>query len=290
MLYMGGTFTGYGSFADLNYIAKYDPTTKTFTSLDKGLNGAVLTLASASNGLLYIGGNFTGVGPGGTTVTGLNYIARYNPTTSTINGVSANSFSPLAGYGLNNQVNTVALDSSGKLFIGGTFTDVGSGGTSISGLNRIAIYDPSTDTFAALDKGLGNNVNALAFASNGLLYIGGNFTAVGSGGTLYTGSLNYVAKYNPTSSTLDGIQAGYFAALSDYGLNSTVYAFAFASSGLLYIGGSFTAVGTGGTSVIGVGPMAVYNPTTNTFTMNTLRGAIILVHCLIPAMHICTHI
>jgi hypothetical protein len=264
MLYLGGSFTGYGSFADLNYIAKYDPTTKTFTSLNKGLNGTVNALAIASNGLVYIGGTFTGVGSGGTTITGLNNIARYNPTSSTINGVSANSFAPLAGYGLNNTVNALALDSSGKLFIGGGFTDVGSGGTSVPGLNYMAKYNPSTDTFAALDKGLGNTVNALVFANNGMLYIGGGFTGVGTGGTLYTGSLNYVVKYNPTLSTLDGIQSGYFAALAGFGLNGSVYALAFASNGLLYIGGGFTGVGSGGTAVTGLSCLAKYNPTSGT--------------------------
>ena len=230
-----------------------------------GLSGGVgvNAFAFASNGLLYIGGNFTGVGFGGTAITGLNYIARYNPTSSTINGVSANSFAPLAGYGLNNTVNALALDSSGKLYIGGSFTAVGTGGTTVSGLNRMAIYDPSTDTFAALNKGLGSSVYALVFASNGMLYIGGSFSGIPPIGTLYTGSLNYVAKYNPTLSTLDGIQSGYFAALAGFGLNNTVNILTFASNGLLYIGGGFTGVGSGGTTITGLNRIAKYNPSTS---------------------------
>ena len=270
LVYIGGHFTNLAPLAlpvtGLNRIAKYNPSTDTFSALaGYGLNNTVYALAVASNGLVYIGGSFSAVGTGGTAVTGLNRIAKYNPTSSTIAGVSANSFAPLARYGLNNIVYALAVASNGLVYIGGTFTAVGTGGTAVTGLNRIAIYNPSTDTFSALaGYGLNNLVNALAVDSSGLLYIGGAFVTVGTGGTAVSG-LNRMAIYNPTSSTLAGVSANSFAPVAGNGLNNGVNSLVFDSSGILYIGGTFTAVG-GGTAVTGLNYIAKYNPSTDTFS------------------------
>jgi uncharacterized membrane protein len=253
LVYIGGSFTAVGTggtaVSGINYIAKYNPSTNTFSTLaGYGLNGTVYALTFDSSGLLYIGGNFTAVGAGGATVTGLNRIAKYDPSTDT--------FSVLAGYGLANTVYAIAIVSNGLVYIGGSFTAVGAGGATVTGLNRIAKYNPSTNTFSTLAVyGLNNAVNAIAFDSSGLVYIGGTFTAVGTGGTAVNG-LNRIAIYNPSTNT--------FSAIAGYGLDNSVSALAFDSSGLLYIGGSITGVGTGGTPVTGLNRIAKYNPTSST--------------------------
>jgi len=111
-------------------------------------------------------------------------IAKWNTATSTWSALDK---------GLNSTVYALAVSGSGDLYVGGAFTNVGSGGTAVTGLNNIAKWNTATSTWSALDKGLNSTVYALAVSGSDV-YFGGQFTAVGSGGTAVTG-LNNIAKW-----------------------------------------------------------------------------------------------
>jgi len=282
-IYVGGGFTTVGSggtvVSGLNRIAKWNGTV--WSSLDSGLNLTVLSLA-VSGTELYVGGQFTDVGFGGTPVPGLNHIAKWNGTSWSaldkgldgrvdalvvsgtdvyagggFNGVGTGG-TVVAGLnviakwngiawssldkGLNNSVLTIAFDGI-DVYVGGDFTAVGAGGIAVVGLNRIAKWDGTA--WSPLDKGLGFIVRALAVSGTDL-YAGGEFSAVGSGGTVVAG-LNKIAKWNGTA----------WSAL-DKGLNSVVRALAVSGTDL-YVGGDFTGVGSGGTAVAGLNGIAKWN-------------------------------
>lgn len=169
--------------------------------------------------------------------------------------------------GANGVVNAVLVDSSGNLYIGGSFTSVG--GVSVS---NIAKWNGSV--WSALGVGTNGIVNALAKDASGNIYVGGLFTTAGgvtvnriakwSGsawsafGTGMSGDVNAVA-FDTTNnllyaggnfSTAGGFSVGCLAkwngsvwsALST-GMNAAVYALALDSTNALYAGGDFTLAG-----------------------------------------------
>jgi hypothetical protein len=155
-----------------------------------------------------------------------------------VNDAAAKAFSNLDG-GLGNTVYALAVHN-GSLYAGGQFTSVGSGGTACTGCNNVARWTGSAWT--NLDQGLNLTVWALG-VYNGSLYAGGQFTAVGSGGTACTGC-NRVARW--TGSAWTNLDAG---------LNYQVESFA-VYNGSLYAGGYFTDVGSGGTACTGCNGVA----------------------------------
>jgi len=154
-----------------SYVAKWDGTT--WTPLGDRVNGVVDALALDNTGRLFAGGEF-----------------------DTIGGVSASSiatwdgatWSPL-GSGVNGGVKTLALDHAGSLYAGGKFTAAGG-----VGANNIARWDGAA--WSALGDGLpcdyGASVSALAVDGANNLYAGGGFRFTTAGGV----SVNYIAKWD----------------------------------------------------------------------------------------------
>ena len=211
-LYATGTFTTAGSGATtVNYIAKWNGTA--WSDLDSGLNAGGLCLAIDTFSNLYVGGLFTTAGAGPTTV---NRIAKWNGTAwsdldSGVGGASA-------------QIETVAFDKNGDLYVGGNnFDEAGSGPTTVHNLARwdgLAWYD--------VGGGIGDiGVKAIAFAPNGDLYIGGDFS-------ISAGSpADYIAIFNGVS--INPVPAG--------SPNNLVEDINIDGNGGVYIGGQFTSVG-----------------------------------------------
>jgi uncharacterized delta-60 repeat protein len=127
-----------------------------------GANYAVRALALQPDGKLLIGGDFTTYNG-----TPRNLIARLNA-----DGSLDASFNP--GSGANFEVHALALQSDGKVLIGGTFTSYN--GTP---RNRIARLNADGSLDASFNPGTGANssVYALALQPDGKLLIGGAFTA-----------------------------------------------------------------------------------------------------------------
>ncbi len=251
-LYVGGAFsqTSDGTVTGLNRIAKYNtafPGGWSALSND-GLDDTVSALSVVGTNL-YVGGSFTQTSD--STVTELNGIAKY--------GTGSTTWSVLAHNGLDGIVYALAVDGT-NLYVGGNFTQTSD--SAVTGLNHIAKYDTSANSWSALaNNGLNNTVRALAISGTNL-YVGGLFSQTSD--SAVTGLVG-VAKYKTTVPTS-------WSALANNGLNNTVRALAISGSDL-YVGGAFSQTNDGAvknlnyiakltstTAVNVTGPQARINP------------------------------
>jgi uncharacterized delta-60 repeat protein len=152
-----------------------------------GVNDEVFAVAVQPDGKVIIGGQFT-------TVKGLvrRGIARLNA-----NGSGDSSFDP--GTGAYGNVKALALQSDGKVLIGGSFSAVN--GTNRTGIARLnangsldASFNPQLSVVAYSET---SPITSLALQSDGKVLIGGSFSAVN--GT----NRNGIARLNADGS-LDG--------------------------------------------------------------------------------------
>jgi uncharacterized delta-60 repeat protein len=225
-IYAGGSFTTYkdgfyNRFIILNNIGtpissriyfRNDKPNFGFEFNTTGFNSIVLSIAIDSNGKIYMGGSFT-------TYKGVteNYIIRLNP-----DGSKDTGFDNTTGF--NNTVRSIAIDSNGKIYVGGDFT-------SYKGVteNRIIRLnaDGSKDTAFDNTTGFGSTVFSIAIDSNGKIYVVGQFT------TYKSVTNNYIIRLNPDGSKDTGFD-------NTTGFNSTVTSIAIDSNGKIYVGGGFT--------------------------------------------------
>ncbi len=154
-LYVGGWFDTAGGVANTENIAKWDGSA--FSPLGTGINGGVVALALAANGVLWAGGQFTLAGG-----VSANYIAQWNGT----------SWSPL-GSGVNASVWALATGPNNELYIGGAFTIAGG----ITMPDRMAVY--TVHAWRPVDINV-NDTSAYIYSmlptEDGRLYIGGTWT------------------------------------------------------------------------------------------------------------------
>ncbi len=211
---IGGLFTSYDGTAR-NYIARLNADGSLDATFDPGTgaNHYITALALQSDGKILIGGAFT-IYDGITRI----HIARLNT-----DGSLDATFDP--GTGANGGVTSIALQSDGKILIGGAFTIYD--GTN---RNRIARLDDDGSLDATFDPGAGANsyITALALQSDGKILIGGMFTD-------YDGTaINHIARIED-----DGDIDATFGVGT--GANSAIYSIALQSDGKILIGGLFTS-------------------------------------------------
>ncbi|NDC10203.1 MAG: hypothetical protein EBZ75_12860 [Oxalobacteraceae bacterium] len=181
-------------------------------------NDEVRALAVQSDGKILLGGLFTTVGSPAVTT---NHFARLNSDGTLDTGFSPN----VTGLNVNPDVYAIALQSDGKIVIGGNFTSVG--GTT---RNRVARLNSDGSLDASFNPDVDGNVYAVAVQSDGKIIIGGSFTSVG--GTTRA----RVARLNSNGSLDTSFGNPYI-----YG--TSVDAVAVQSDGKVIAGGTFTAVG-----------------------------------------------
>jgi uncharacterized delta-60 repeat protein len=125
-------------------------------------NGPVLSTLNASNGAIVVVGDFTQAGP-----LLLSGVARLKA-----NGSLDASFNP--GSGADDIINCTTLQPDGKLLVGGLFQRFNNvPSPKIARLN----VDGSMDTNFQSHFDTAGNVNAIAVLTNGLMLVGGAFTA-----------------------------------------------------------------------------------------------------------------
>jgi uncharacterized delta-60 repeat protein len=162
---IGGLFSSVnglprGGVARLGQDGTLDPT------FSPTVNGAILSLVLQSDGKAIIAGNFTTVN--GTT---RNRIARLNPDGSLDGSFLSGPTGPDA------TVSAVALQTDGKVVIGGAFGSIN--GVPKAGLARLNA-DGSLDNSYGPGSGLSGNANCLALQPDGQVVAGGSFTAYNS--------------------------------------------------------------------------------------------------------------
>ncbi len=177
-----------------------------------GANGEVKTVAVQSDGKVIIAGDFTSYNG-----TPRNRIARLNS-----DGSLDSSFN--VGSGANGVVNAVAIQSDGKVLIGGNFTSYNG-----QGRNRIVRLDTDGSLDDSFNVGTGANgvVNAIALQSDGKVLTGGDFTSYNDT------NRNRIIRLNTDGSLDNTFDVG-------SGVNGEVNTIAVESNGYVLIGGDFT--------------------------------------------------
>lgn len=206
------SFSGYGR----NRIARLhlDGSMDVLFNTSAGPNGIVQDAALLEDGKIVIGGNFTSV-----STTARNGVARLNT-----NGSLDTSFVP--GSGANGSVYALAVQSDGKVLVGGDFTAIdGIVRTRIARLNA----DGSLDTGFYTANGANDSVRALVIQSDGKILVGGDFTTIGGL------TRNRIARLNTDGSPDASFDPG-------SGADHTIYAIALQSDGKILVGGGFTTM------------------------------------------------
>ncbi len=139
------------------------------------------------------------------------------------NGTSDATFS--SGSGFNNTVNSVAVQSNGKIIVAGNFTTYQ--GVTHNRIVRLNA-DGSADASFAIGTGANSNIFVTAIQPDGKILIAGEFSSVN--GT----SRSKIARLN-TDGTVD-------AAFTSAGVNAIIYSMAVQTDGKIVIGGTFTTV------------------------------------------------
>jgi hypothetical protein len=205
-LYVGGFFTTAGGSA-ANYIAMWDTSESSWSTLGTGVNAYVSSIA-VMNTDIYAGGNFTTAG--GTTV---NYVAKWN----------GSSWSAMGGdtVGTNGIVYAMAVNGS-DLYAGGAFTQVkglASGYFARYGWTTAA--NVGSSSVSAVSTSTGNL--QIIFTNPSFLYhmsfdTGGS--TWGSATTLATGTISSPAL--SVKSSNDTLSATWIQSNTVYGKNATV--------------------------------------------------------------------
>ncbi len=178
--YVGGAFTTVGSVTR-NRLARFAYDGTLDTAFNPDINNSVSALA-LGHGVLYVGGAFTAVN-GGTT---RNRIAALDPAT----GV-ATSWNPNADNTLS------ALTTLGSyVYAGGVFTNIG-------GLARsnIAQLDNSAGNATGTWNASATATSVLSLVNDGAstVYVGGNYSIMGSAGRTHLAALPSGATATATS-------------------------------------------------------------------------------------------
>lgn len=245
MLYVGGTFTDLNNNGVIlnaaDRIARWDGTSWSALGSNGAGDGSIgngWVGALAVNGsTLYVGGGFTDVNDGGSTLNTADYIATWDGTHWSAVGDNG------AGDGaLNDSVSAIATDGA-TVYAGGAFTDVNDQGTPLTNADYFAMWNGSH--WSAVGSGasaFNSSVNAIAVVGT-KVYVGGNFTNVRNGGVSQTAA-DYVARWDGTDWTALGTNGQVVGSLSNL-----VYALGVRGTDLL-VGGYFTNVLNGGTDMV----------------------------------------
>ena len=148
-----------------------------------------------------------------------------------VNGAIDTSFASNIGTAVstdNSGVITSALQSDGKILLGGEFSSWN--GTSAGRLVRLNSTGTLDGAFN-INVGANSNVNALAVQSNGQIVVGGTFTSWAGVGS----NRNRLVRLNS-----DGVLDETFAANANTGANNNVAAIAVQSDQKIVVGGNFT--------------------------------------------------
>ena len=215
---VGGQFTALapngGASVARNRIARLEPTGLLDSVFDPNAGGEVRTIVVQSDGKVLAGGNFTTIrGQPRNRIARLERDGRVDQTLNNPNVVG----------GLNT-VNAIAVQSDGKILIGGDFTNVlGVARNRIARLNT----DGTLDT--AFDPNASGEVLTIAVQTDGKILAGGRFTSVGGQ------TRNFIARLDATTGLADSFDPN--------ATGGAVHSIAMQTDGKILVGGNFTSIG-----------------------------------------------
>ncbi|MFC4818317.1 MULTISPECIES: T9SS type A sorting domain-containing protein [unclassified Flavobacterium] len=208
-----GNFTTYMGISR-NRIARLNSDLSLDTTFDPGTgaNNAIQTVVLLADSKILIGGSFTTFN--GTSV---NRVARLN-----IDGSLDSTF--IVGTGTNNTVNTLAIQSNGKILMGGNFTTYNS-----LSQNRIARLnaDGTLDSTFNVGTGANANIHSIKIQSDGMVLLAGSFT------TYNSLPHNRIVRLNTNGSIDSAFTIG-------SGFDATAYSIAVQLDGKIIVAGMFS--------------------------------------------------
>jgi hypothetical protein len=261
-LYVGGAFTSAGGDVTVSAIAKYGPigSSPVWAPLEASATGSgfVVTLC-VSGPDIYLGGTFTSLTDAdGTKI--MNRIALWNDSTSRFEYLGGNTGTT---NGVNNQVNSIILDTNGTdIWVGGTFTNASTAAQTQAFLYLVKWNVGTSSWSSPLNVGIAANVNAL-YRNGNELHIGGTF------GSRVNGYLtkNYYIMYDLSNGRFNSYNYQLFGS---GGVVRTIMKV----GDYVYLGGVFTTLnssnaGTGTDYLTNVGNMCQLNTNYNTTAYTT---------------------
>ena len=207
-IYVGGMFTKYNGILG-NFVTKLNSN----GSLNSFLGGIINTIKQQSNGKIVLGGSFKEY----------NGVIRNGIVRLNTDGLIDNSLNP--GIGFNGHVNSIGIQSDGKIIVAGFFSSYN--GLACSNIIRIN-SDGTADLTFNYGAGFNSEVKTVSIQSDGKIIVGGSFTS-------YNGTtVNRIARLNT-----NGIVDASF--IYGTGFNGTVNSTNIQSNGRIIVGGSFTS-------------------------------------------------
>jgi len=239
---IGGNFTTFNQVA-MNYVAilntdgSLDSTFNPGSGADNPVYAVAETFVNGESELL-VAGAFANLN--GTSYNGVGLLeADGNPDPS---------FNP--GLGANATVYAMAVQSDGKIVVGGDFTSY-NGATNFNHIGRLNPDGSVDHNFNAIGIGANASVRAITLQPDGKILIGGLFTNVNGV------ALNYVARLNTDGSVDPGFQPG-------VGANNPVFSIGVQTDSRIVLGGSFTSCnGVTRNDVTRLNPDGTVDPTIN---------------------------
>ncbi len=187
------------------------------------INNIIYDIKLQSNGKILMGGLFTSYDSTG------NYLVRLNSDVRT-----DTAFSDIISTSFSNLASTLAVQSDGKILVGGGFTNYGgtTGRNFLVRLNSTGSVDSAFCTNASNTNKFSSNVNTIAVQSDGAILVGGSFASYGG-----TTNRNRLIRLLTT-----GVVDSAFCALASDGpkFNGNVNALAVQPDGKILVGGAFS--------------------------------------------------
>jgi uncharacterized delta-60 repeat protein len=235
-----------------------------FANTEKKFNAIIRSISTQSDGKILVGGQFTNY-PGGTN---RNRLIRLNADGTVDDAFCANASDGVTPK-FSNAIRAIAVQSDGKILVGGSFTGY-PGGTNRNYLIRLNADGTVDDAFCvnASDGGKFNGtIYTIAVQSDGKILVGGFFTNY-PGGT----NRNRLIRLNA-----DGTTDGAFCVNASDGVipkfDSLVQAIVVQSDGKILVGGSFTGY-PGGTNRNRLIRLNADGTTDSAFCVNASDGVI----------------
>ncbi len=261
-LYVGGLFTDVNNGGTLipeaDKVAKWDGINWSALGSNGAGNGSLSggVFALAANGTnIYAAGNFTDVNNNGTSLTAADYVARWDTLTGNWSALGSNG---AGGGSLDQMVRSVAVDTSGNLYVGGGFTNVNNGGSILTAADYIAKWDGANwsalgSNGAGNDGSLPNGGVSTILVNGANIYVGGGFINVVNNGVVLTAA-DKVAKWDGTNWSALGSNG---AGDGSIRTNDSVTALTTMGTDLL-VGGQFSNVNNNGTVLKEADYLAAY--------------------------------
>jgi uncharacterized delta-60 repeat protein len=195
---------------------------KTFNAGGSGANGTVSAVAVQPDGKIVIAGLFTSYNGD---AAASDYVMRLNS-----DGTRDPTFNPV-GTGADHWVRALAIQSDGKILIGGDFTGYNGDAAASDHVMRLNSDGTRDTNFNAGGTGADAAANVIAVEPDGKIVIGGLFTVYNGD----AGASNYLMRLNTDGKPDTTFNPG------GAGANALVYGLAVQPDGRIVIGGQFTA-------------------------------------------------